>query len=326
MKSPSQVTRWTSVVNMYETHFEPILGQWTVDAVNAAQTKVQSMLSTYGSREETPQACDATPLTVVDVGCGLGAMTLAFAERFLASAEEKAVAPVRIVASDIWPDMLTHLEQRIESPRYERFAKQIETTVMDGQTLEPLADGSVDVLMSSFGMTIFPDQDKTWSSAHRVLKKGGVLVATAWAVESDNVRWFDALATAAHEVSTASAVADGSEPPALDLPSTKLATDSNKLPTRLEKLGFSEVIAYKTSHSSVVPSGDELMDAMLQNPGVAAYLKVLGEERFRGVMLDLIKDSYNSVFSGETVSSNEKRNLVRPVIIQNAGYVVVATK
>ncbi|TMW55074.1 hypothetical protein Poli38472_013836 [Pythium oligandrum] len=306
-----QASKAAGMIAMYEEHFETILARWVTDAVNAAQTKIQDALQAHDS--------DSAPFTVLDVGCGLGSMALEFAERFLPATDP---SHVRMIASDNWQDMLTRVQERLETPRYARFASQIETKVMDGQTLEPLGDDSVNVVMSSFGISIFPDQDKGWGSAHRVLKPNGLLVATAWDPQSTTIKRNDALAIANHQASPVGGEDPSASP--LVLPSTKTSTTPEQLIKRLEGFGFRDVLVFRTAHSAILPRAGALADVMVQNMG--SKVDILGEAHYREVLFKVVESGFASIYTSQSSSLDTKRDLNTPGVEENIAYVVLATK
>jgi len=100
---------------------------------------------------------------VLDVAAGAGNTSLAAARRF-----------GEVTASDYVPDLLSTAARRAEAE-----GLPMTTEVADAQDL-PYADGSFDVVLSTFGAMFAPDQERTASELLRVLKPGGKLGMANW--------------------------------------------------------------------------------------------------------------------------------------------------
>jgi SAM-dependent methyltransferase len=62
----------------------------------------------------------------------------------------------------------------------------------------PIADGSLDVVVSNFGAHQFPRPERALAEVFRVLRPGGVVAVTSWADPAKNIAWrllFDAIRT-----------------------------------------------------------------------------------------------------------------------------------
>src|SRR4029079_9020295 len=103
---------------------------------------------------------------VLDVAAGTGNFSFAAARR-----------GANVLATDFARGMLDVLERKA---REQGVNSRIETRVMDGQALT-IADGSVDVVRSLFGLLFFPDKDLGIREMHRVLVPGGRAVISTWA-------------------------------------------------------------------------------------------------------------------------------------------------
>ncbi|HWX97695.1 MAG TPA: methyltransferase domain-containing protein [Solirubrobacteraceae bacterium] len=100
--------------------------------------------------------------TVVDLGCGTGLLTLAFAER-----------AARVWAIDSSPAMIEYLRVKARSAELEN----IETVVASAASL-PLVDEVADLVISNYCLHELPHagKERALSEAMRVLKPGGRLV------------------------------------------------------------------------------------------------------------------------------------------------------
>lgn len=100
---------------------------------------------------------------VLDVAAGSGNTALAAARR---SAD--------VTCTDYVPGLLDHARARAEA---EGLPMRVE--VADAQRL-PYADGSFDVVVSTFGAMFAPDQESTAAELVRVLRPGGRLGLASW--------------------------------------------------------------------------------------------------------------------------------------------------
>jgi SAM-dependent methyltransferase len=110
----------------------------------------------------------------VEIGSGLGRICLALAERGFD----------RVVGVDVSPEMVERATQLVTAPT-------VEFIVGDGHTLAPIADGTVDLLLS---FTVFQHIPSTpvilgyLTEAGRTLKPGGVFVFQ-WNNQPGAARW-----------------------------------------------------------------------------------------------------------------------------------------
>ena len=100
---------------------------------------------------------------VLDVAAGNGNATLAAARRF-----------ARVTSTDYVPALL---DKGRERARAEGLSVQFEEA--DVEAL-PFADGSFDVVLSTFGAMFAPDQERTAQEMMRVLRPGGRLAMANW--------------------------------------------------------------------------------------------------------------------------------------------------
>jgi ubiquinone/menaquinone biosynthesis C-methylase UbiE len=108
---------------------------------------------------------DPDQVTVaLEIGCGTGRVTRHLRQSLHAAA--------RLIASDISDDMLTIAKEKIKDAG-------IEWSVVDGQDL-PFEDNSIDLVVCYFGYMVFPDRNRAFSEAQRVLRKGGMLLMATW--------------------------------------------------------------------------------------------------------------------------------------------------
>jgi ubiquinone/menaquinone biosynthesis C-methylase UbiE len=114
-------------------------------------------------------------MEVLDVCCGTGVVTAAAARR-----------GAQAVGLDFSPAMLNEAQ---------RAHPQLQFDEGDAEAL-PYADQSFDAVVSNFGVHHVPRPDKAIAEAFRVLRPGGRVAGTSWAVPSENIAWgllFDAI-------------------------------------------------------------------------------------------------------------------------------------
>jgi ubiquinone/menaquinone biosynthesis C-methylase UbiE len=111
------------------------------------------------------------PLTVLELAAGTGIVTRKLRD---------SLAPdAYLIASDLNPPMLAVAKEKFRTDERVEF-KQVDATDVD------FDDGSFDVVACQFGVMFFPDKDRSYAEAHRVLKPGGSYVFNVWDSWSEN--------------------------------------------------------------------------------------------------------------------------------------------
>lgn len=115
---------------------------------------------------------DLAGLTVVDIGCGSGGITMALARDFKAA---------RVIGLDVEEPVCAAARRRVEAAgltdRVE--IRQVEPGPM------PLPDGSADVVFSKDSIVHIADKDALAHDVFRVLKPGGWFTASDWLIGHD---------------------------------------------------------------------------------------------------------------------------------------------
>jgi ubiquinone/menaquinone biosynthesis C-methylase UbiE len=148
----------------------------TID-LNALKTRQQGAWSSgdYAVVGTTLQIvgeelCEALDLragqTVLDVAAGNGNVALAAARRWC-----------EVTATDYVPALLERARERAQAERL-----TLEFREADAEAL-PFADGSFDIVVSTFGVMFTPDQDRAASELVRVCKPGGKIGLANWSPE-----------------------------------------------------------------------------------------------------------------------------------------------
>lgn len=111
-------------------------------------------------------------LRVLDVGCGTGAVALGMAGRLGPDAHVTGV--------DISAPMIALARERAQ-----RAGLAVDFIVADAQQ-HALAPGSLDRIVSRFGVMFFDDPVQAFGQLQRAAKRGGVLQALAWRGADEN--------------------------------------------------------------------------------------------------------------------------------------------
>jgi ubiquinone/menaquinone biosynthesis C-methylase UbiE len=113
---------------------------------------------------------DENITSILEIACGTGRVTRHLRRRFK--------PPVKLVASDLNPDMLQVAQTTLDD-------NSIEFRIEDAQNLS-FPDNSFDVVVCQFGLMFLPDKQKGLREALRVLKPGGKFIFSTWD-KTDNV-------------------------------------------------------------------------------------------------------------------------------------------
>ena len=131
--------------------------------------------------------------TVMDLGCGGGATTLAIAQ---------SVAPTgKVMGVDISPDLVAAARERAERSG----ATNIAFTCADAATVA-LADAPYDRLFSRFGSMFFDDPVCAFSHLHGLLRKGGRMDLAVWGPPRDNLWMMEMMGVVRNHVEVPPAV------------------------------------------------------------------------------------------------------------------------
>jgi ubiquinone/menaquinone biosynthesis C-methylase UbiE len=129
----------------------------------------EGFLSPGGAAEvaRVLEGCDISGCSVLDVGCGLGAIDeLLVREHGAAS----------VVGIDVDPSLLAGMLARIERLR---MTDRIRGMLVVGGPL-PFADAEFDVVFSKDSMVQIPDKPAIFAEVLRVLRPGGRFIASDW--------------------------------------------------------------------------------------------------------------------------------------------------
>jgi SAM-dependent methyltransferase len=122
--------------------------------------------------DRTMRGVDLTGLTVLDVGCGAGGITVDLVRRHGAG---------RVVGIDVEELVCEHARHRVE--RHDLTARVEIRRVEPGPF--PFDAGSFDVVFSKDSIVHIPDKAALATDVFRVLRPGGRLVASDWLIAHD---------------------------------------------------------------------------------------------------------------------------------------------
>lgn len=113
--------------------------------------------------------------TILDVGCGTGAFAQAYRQQF-----PTGIPGQTLILSDLSAGMLQKAKETIQIDD-NTFHTKIIFQQEDGTKLEGIADSSIDIVVSMFGVFLIPDQEATRRAIQRVLKKPqGIVAIASW--------------------------------------------------------------------------------------------------------------------------------------------------
>jgi ubiquinone/menaquinone biosynthesis C-methylase UbiE len=112
--------------------------------------------------------------TILEIGCGTGAFGRAYLQQF-----PKGVPGQKLILTDVASGMLEKAQASIQPPN--DYATSISFQVQDGTQLKDIADDSIDLVVSSFGVFLIPDQEAALSEIRRILKPdNGIFGNASW--------------------------------------------------------------------------------------------------------------------------------------------------
>ena len=173
------------------------------------------------------------PERVLETAAGTGIVTRAL---------NGSLAPdASIVATDLNQPMLDHAAERVSSHR-------VSWQKADALAL-PFPDATFDVVVCQFGAMFFPDKQKAYGEARRVLKPGGRFIFSVWDRIEHN-EFTDLVVTAVADLFP-------DDPPRFLARTPHGYHDRDAVVAELRSAGFANVAAETLARRSVAPSPRE---------------------------------------------------------------------
>jgi len=158
-----------------------------------------------------------SPKAVLETAAGTGVVTRALAPRLAADAT--------YTVTDLNQPMLDYAASRLQDAR-------ITWRAADAQAL-PFPDGSFDAVCCQFGVMFFPQRERGYSEARRILKPGGRFIFDVWDRIEDNVF--------ADDVTNALAELFPEDPPRFLARTPHGYYDTRQIRAELERAGFRDI-------------------------------------------------------------------------------------
>jgi len=140
----SEVVFSGSIPQFYDAYMQPIMGAPFVGEIVA-------------------RAAARAPAAILETACGTGSVTIPLA---------KALPQAQIIATDVSAGMIDHAKRKSESAA-------IIWSEADAGDL-PFATHSFDLVLAQFGVMFYPDKQKAFAEARRVLRPHGALLFSVW--------------------------------------------------------------------------------------------------------------------------------------------------
>jgi ubiquinone/menaquinone biosynthesis C-methylase UbiE len=235
----------------------------------------------------------ARPRTVLDIGCGCGALTLAAGRITDLAVGVDISAPLTEVASE-----------RSRTAQIDN----VEFVVADAQT-HASAPGTFDLLISQFGLMFFDDPVRAFSNLRRSLVPGGRLAFICWQGLPAN-EWLTVIASevANHvEVPEFGGLSNG--------PGMFALKDQDETKLLLESAGFTEV-AFKSLAPTILIGGGGTVDQSMDF--------LLGMGMARGLVDMAGSDVHNEVIEAVRLSLTERYEPGLGVAVGAGAWMVTA--
>lgn len=116
--------------------------------------------------------------TILEIGCGTGAFGKAYVQQF-----PRGVPGQTLILTDLSAGMLAKAREITVA---DDFATKLVFQQKDGTKLDGIADDSIDLVVSLFGVFLIPDQEATLAAIRRVLNRDGVLANASWMFDTSD--------------------------------------------------------------------------------------------------------------------------------------------
>jgi ubiquinone/menaquinone biosynthesis C-methylase UbiE len=280
---PAAAALWDQHASVYDALFSGLTGY-----VAEAMLRIADPRLPAGSK-------------LLDVAAGTGALAIRGLERSLARGGADS-----IVACDWSEGMLSFTERRARALGASR--EQFTVEVQNGEALG-YADASFDAVFSCFGIFLFADRRAGWREAARVLRSGGLFVASVWQSPATNPMLREQMAPMARALP---ARLQGPPPTGSWLEVAEAAA----LAREVEECGAFRSLKVLPFHGSIA-FGDwsKVWVAMLDNPVSGALLRRCDEGE-REAVRESVFAHFRSLAGGDD----------QPLVLEAVCNILVATK
>lgn len=217
---------------------------------------------------------------LLELACGTGRVT-----KHLVS-----LIPVdgSLTATDLNPAMIELAQSKIQN-------EKIHWKIADAQAL-PFDDGQFDHIVCQFGVMFFPDKEKSFREANRVLREGGKYIFNTWESVENNPR-IDTMWKVIYEVF-------GSESPDFFQKGPYSFYDKSQIEKFLLNTGFEGVRIATVAKTPVYNEPDDLIKGFAEGSPLSNYLQEK-DEKMRTEFLKRLKQklSEQDKVLGNTVPS-----------------------
>lgn len=206
--------------------------------------------------------------SVLDVGCGTGATTVAIADRIGAEAE--------VVGLDVAPPMVTAAGERAA-----RLGAPVRFVLADAQR-EAIEPGGFDAVASRFGVMFFDDPVAAFANLRSATRPGGALRFLVWRPPADNPFMTAAVLAAAPFVELTV--------PAPDAPGPFGLADAERAVGLLAAAGWADADAEAVDIACEMSEAD--LDAYLTHVGPVARALDYADDAVRAEVMDRVRPAY----------------------------------
>ena len=217
---------------------------------------------------------------VFELACGTGRVT-----RHLADLIPDGGS---LTAADLNPGMIEVARSKIQSDK-------IKWMTADAQEL-PFDDGSFDHMVCQFGVMFFPDKEKSFREAKRVLKSGGKYIFNTWETVEKNPR-ISVIWKVINEVF-------GKEPADFFMKGPHSFHDKNKIEQLLTNAGFKNIRIETVATTPTYNKPDDLIKGFGDGSPLNNFLREKNkdlQEDFRKRLLRALQEQDKTL--GNTVPS-----------------------
>jgi ubiquinone/menaquinone biosynthesis C-methylase UbiE len=217
---------------------------------------------------------------VLELACGTGRVTKHLVD----------VIPDNgsLVAADLNPGMLEVAKSKVQN-------EKILWTIADAQDL-PFYNGQFDHIICQFGVMFFPDKEKSFREANRVLKTGGKYIFNTWESVEKNPR-IDTMWKIIYEVF-------GKESPDFLQKGPHSFYDKNEIEQLLLNAGFKNIRIDTVAKTPKYNQPDDLIKGFADGSPLSNYLREKDEEvqmQFRKRLQEELNEQ--DIVFGNTVPS-----------------------